>query len=390
MLSWLMLPAALAALAWLYLMLGHGRFWLCSERLDPAERASADSPAVGAVIPARDEAETIAATVRSLLGQRYAGALSVTVVDDGSSDGTATEARAAGDAGRVDVLAGRPLPPGWSGKLWAQQQGLDALARRMPAADYVLLSDADISHGPEALARMVRKAERHGLDLVSLMVRLNCESAWERLLVPPFVFFFQKLYPFPRANNPASRTAAAAGGCVLIRRAALARIGGLAAIRTALIDDCTLARAVKRSGGRTWLGLAEDSRSLRRYDRLRPVWDMVARSAYTQLKHSPLLLLGTVLGMLLLYLAPPALLLSAPWHGDSATAAAAALAWALMASAYWPTLRYCRQPAWRVATLPLAALLYTAMTVDSALRHWRGRGGQWKGRHYSDLAGASS
>lgn len=389
MILWLLVPALLSAAAWVYLLLFNGRFWLCSERL-PSRAAAASAPPVAVVIPARNEADTIATTVRSLVEQRDARPVAIVVTDDGSDDGTAAVARSAADGDQLILVEGRPLPAGWSGKLWAQQQAIDVVEQRFPESAYLLLSDADIGHGPATLADMVAKAERDNLDMVSLMVRLNCESAWERLLIPPFVFFFQKLYPFPRANDPASSVAAAAGGCVLLRRSALARIGGLEAMRNALIDDCTLARAVKRSGGRIWVGLADDSRSLRRYDRLQPIWNMVARSAYTQLKHSPLLLLGTVLGMLLLYLAPPAILLSAPWHGDFAAAAAAALAWLLMSIAFWPTVRYYRQPAWIALTLPAAALLYTAMTVDSALRHWRGRGGQWKGRRYSNLADARS
>jgi hopene-associated glycosyltransferase HpnB len=385
MTSWLLLPAAATAAAWLYLLLFHGGFWRCSERLRPSADDVARPASVAVLIPARNEADSIGATLASLAAQHYGGRLELFLVDDVSTDGTAERARVAAGA-RLTVIEGRPLPPGWSGKLWAQSQGLDAILRSALPFDYVLLCDADITHGPDVVSRLVGLAERDGLDLASLMVQLNCQTRWERLLIPPFIFFFQKLYPFPRVKDPASRTAAAAGGCMLLRRSALERIGGFAAIRTALIDDCALAAAVKRSGGRIWLGLAEDSRSVRRYDRLAPVWDMVARSAYTQLHRSPLLLLGTVAGMLLLYLLAPALLLTVPWHGDLAAAATAALACALMASAYWPTLRTYRQPWWMIPTLPHAALLYTAMTVDSALRHWRGRGGQWKGRTYSDLA----
>jgi hopene-associated glycosyltransferase HpnB len=392
--SWLGAITILGAAAWVWLLLGHGGFWRCSQRLAPAAATPGRDtpprgPGVAVVIPARDEADVIAPTLRSLLEQPWPGPLTLFVVDDGSSDGTGDIARGIGDR-RITVIEGTPLPAGWSGKLWAQQQGLDRALRDPAGFDYVLLSDADIAHGADSLTRLVSKAERGSLDLVSLMVRLHCASGWERLLVPAFVFFFQKLYPFPWVNRAASRTAAAAGGCMLVRRAALQRMGGLEPVRHALIDDCALAAAIKARGGRIWLGLAEDSCSLRRYDRLGPMWRMVARTAYTQLRHSPLLLLGTVLGMLLLYALGPLLLLSAPWHGDAVAAAAGALQWALMTLAYLPVVHYYRQPVWRALTLPVAAMLYTGMTVDSAVQHWRGRGGGWKGRHYGDLGSETS
>ncbi|MGE0121185.1 MAG: glycosyltransferase [Dongiaceae bacterium] len=386
MLTWLALAAALSLAAWLYLVFLHGGFWRCGERL-PADGAAPDAwPAVAAVVPARNEEDTIAAVLAGLAAQDYPGRLSVTLVDDRSTDATRARAEAARAAapGRAapTILPGDALPPGWSGKLWALHQGIAQALRDDAAVEFVFLSDADIVHAPDALRRLIGKAVAERRDLVSLMARLNCETAWERLLVPPFVFFFQKLYPFPRANDDRAATAAAAGGCVLIRRGMLEKIGGIAAIRGALIDDCSLARAVKRAGGRLWLGLADDTRSLRVYRELAPIWMMVARSAFTQLRYSALLLLGTVLGMALLYLLPPLLLLTAPVHGDAAAAVLAALAWLLMAVAYLPTLRYYRQPAWLALTLPAAALLYLGMTLDSARRHWWGRGSRWKGRDY--------
>jgi hopene-associated glycosyltransferase HpnB len=383
--TWLSVIAALSLLAWLYLVLLHGRFWLCSERLNDDIPELDRWPTVAAVVPARNEEDTVAAVLASLVGQDYPGRLSVTLVDDRSDDATRAraEAVAAGNPDRAsEILTGQPLPAGWSGKLWAVHQGIGEAIRRHDSVEFIFLSDADIGHAPDTLRRLVGNAVAEKRDLVSLMAKLNCVTFWERLLIPAFVFFFQKLYPFPRANDERSRTAAAAGGCVLIRRAALERIGGIAAIRGALIDDCSLAKAVKRSGGRLWLGLAEGTRSLRVYRDLAPIWMMVARSAFTQLRYSALLLAGTALGMILLYLVPPLLVLTAPIHGDAAAAIIAAVAWLLVAVAYLPTVRYYRQPPALALTLPVAGLLYLGMTLDSARRHWWGRGSRWKGRDY--------
>jgi hopene-associated glycosyltransferase HpnB len=346
---------------------------------------------VAAVVPARDEEETIETVLKSLLTQDYPGPLSVTLVDDRSSDRTAALAAEVGvrHAGRakLTILTGAALPPGWAGKLWALKQGIDQAIRMNPDTAFIFLSDADIAHDSTTLRLLVGKALANKRDLVSLMARLNCTAGWERLLIPAFIFFFQKLYPFPRANDDGSRTAAAAGGCVLVRCEALERIGGLGAIRGALIDDCTLARAIKTTGGGgLWLGLAEGTHSLRVYRSLGPIWMMVVRSAFTQLRYSVLLLLGTLLGMLLIYLVPPLLLLTLPLHGSAAAAALGGLAWALVAVAYLPTLRYHRLPPVQMLalalSLPVAALLYLAMTVDSARQHWWGSGSRWKGRDY--------
>jgi hopene-associated glycosyltransferase HpnB len=383
---WFALLAALPALAWLYLLVGHGRFWLCRERLAAAAPDLPEWPDVAAVVPARNEEETVATVLASLTAQDYPGRLSVVLVDDRSGDATRARAEAVPACGTgrapLHILAGEALPPGWSGKLWAVHQGIARATQAGPPPEFLFLSDADIVHPPDGLRRLVGKAVTEKRDLVSLMAKLNCETFWERLLIPPFVFFFQKLYPFPRANSDGDRTAAAAGGCVLIRRSALERIGGIAAIRSALIDDCSLAKAVKRGGGRLWLGLADDTRSLRVYRDLTPIWMMVARSAFTQLRYSGLLLAGTVLGMALLYLLPPLLLLLAPVHADVRAAELGALAWLLTSAAYLPTLLYYGQPIWWALTLPFAALLYLGMTLDSARRHWWGRGSRWKGREY--------
>lgn len=375
--------AAVSLAAWAWLLVGRGGFWRAAERLGEADGAAAGQwPPVTAVVPARNEAGVIGRALRALASQDYPGRLAIIVVDDGSTDGTAAAARAAPGGRGSEIVQGSPPPTGWTGKLWALDQGI---ARAAPDSRYLWLTDADIVHAPDALRRLVAKAEAGRLDLVSVMARLRCETAWEKLLIPAFVFFFQKLYPFSRVNDAASPTAAASGGCVLLSRQALARIGGLAAIRGELIDDCALAREVKR-GGRIWLGLADGSLSIRPYDRLADIWAMVARTAFHQLGYSTALLAATVIGMLLLYAAPPLAVLVWPAHGGDVALALGVLAWLAMAVCYRPTSALYGRAWWEAALLPLAALLYTAMTVDSARRHWRGRGGMWKARAFAPEA----
>ena len=369
----------LALGAWLGQLALRGGFWRADQRLAPAPPALARWPAVVAVIPARDEAPVIGRAVASLLGQDYPGRLTLVLVDDHSEDGTAEVARATathlGQRERLRVVSARPLPSGWTGKLWALAEGVRQVSERGDRPEVFLLTDADIAHHSTNLAELVARLEDEKRDLVSLMVRLRCESWAERFLIPAFVFFFAMLYPFAWSNDPRRRTAAAAGGCVLLRQSAYERIGGFAAVRDALIDDCALAQAVKRSGGSIWLGLTQQTRSLRPYPRVADVWRMVARTAYDQLHHSPLLLAGTVLGLALTYLAPPILVVAggdARWLGG--------LTWAAMSLAYWPMVRFYRlSPLW-APLLPAIALVYLAATVDSARRHWLGRGGEWKGR----------
>lgn len=363
--------AVAALLAWLYLALLHGRFWQAGPVLAPAAPRAA--PPVAVVVPARDEAALVEGALRSLLEQDYAGDLRVVLVDDGSVDGTGARARGL-DAERLAVLDGAPRPPGWAGKLWAVAQGVAATD-----APWLLLTDADIVHQPAHLATLMAQAERSGADLVSEMVALNCASAAERALVPAFVYFFQLLYPFARVNDPASRVAAAAGGTALVRRAALERIGGIAAIRGALIDDVALATAVKR-GGAVWLGHGALARSIRPYPSVADIWRMVARSAYVQLRCSPWLLLATTLGLALVFLAPPAAALFA--HGPARWAGA--LAWAMMAATFLPTLRRFRLSPLRAPLLPAMAAFYMAATLGSALDHHRGRGVVWKRRAYTE------
>lgn len=372
--------AWIVLIAWLVLQFGRGGFWRADQRLGGAPNPGA-WPGVVAVIPARDEAATIGEVVRAHRTSDYQGGYAVIVVDDGSADGTGGIARDAG----AHVVAAPPLPEGWSGKLWALQAGVAEAGRVAPEAAYLLLTDADIVHAPDTLPRLVALAEAQGLALASLMARLDARGVWGGLLVPAFVFFFQMLYPFPWVNRPGHRVAGAAGGCVLVRREALEGIGGLAAIRGALIDDCALAARVKRGppGRAIWLGLADREVVSRRDNRrLETIWTMVARTAFTQLRHSVLLLGGTLAGLALVFLAPPALLLAGLAGAGWWPAVAGALAWGAMAVAYAPTLLLYGQPAWHGLALPVAALLYGAMTASSALSHWRGRGGAWKGRTY--------
>ncbi len=379
--------AMISVVAWLYLLWFRGGFWRADQRLpDALGGAHRVWPEVVAVVPARDEADVVGRALTSLLGQSYAGRFTIVLVDDDSSDGTAAQARRAADeagaAERLTVVEGTPVPAGWTGKVWALSQGAAKALEIAPEAAFLLIADADVEHGPETLHRLVDKALSDDLDLVSLMVGLHCESRWEQLLIPAFVFFFQKLYPFRRANDPRKRTAAAAGGCMLARRSALERVGGFAAIRGALIDDCALARAIKTHGP-IWLGLAARSRSIRPYDGLEGIWRMVVRTAYDQLRYSPTLLAGTVLGMALLYLVPPLAAVGGALTGEATVALYGMVGWLLMMRCYGPTLKLYGRPWLAGFDLPLAALLFTLMTLDSARWHRHGEGSGWKGRTYA-------
>ena len=367
---------------WVYLVAGHGRFWQSGPVLPTAR--GVEGPPVAVVVPARDEADGVEACLRSLLAQDYAGRLRIWLVDDGSRDGTGEIARSIKDP-RLTVLTGSPRPPAWSGKLWAVAQGVEGSGAQAPAGfgaepHLLLLTDADIIHDREHGSTLVQaSADR---DLVSEMVELRCESLAERALVPAFVFFFQLLYPFARVASDGSRTAAAAGGVVLIRRGALDRIGGIASIRGALIDDVALASAVKRSGGRIWLGHARHARSVRPYPAAADVWRMVARTAYVQLGFSPALLGLTVVAMSVVWFVPLGLAVFAA--GAARIAGASALALSL--ASFLPTLRRFRlSPVWALG-LPAVAAFYLAATIGSALDHHRGRGVVWKRRAYGEAA----
>jgi hopene-associated glycosyltransferase HpnB len=359
---------------WLGLIFGRGYFWL-AELPKPAPEPDQWRRVV-ALVPARDEAATVGETVRSLLAQDYPGELSVVLIDDHSSDGTADVARGAaqeaGGAGRLRVIEAPALPPGWTGKLWALQQGVGVA----PDAELFLFTDADISHHPTNLRELVARLEFRERDLASLMVLLHCRSLAERFMIPAFVFFFGMLFPVIWVNHPDHRIAAAAGGCLLIRRKALERVGGLEAIRGELIDDCALARAVKSTGGALWLGLTTKTRSLRVYGSIGAIWNMIARGAYTQLRYSPSNLAFVVAFMIVTFLVPPLEFLFVGGIGGWL----AVVAWILMSLAYAPMiLLYGQSPAW-CPLLPAAAMVYLGATVASAWRHWRGRGGLWKGR----------
>lgn len=359
-------------LIWCGIVFARHGFWLTRER-DTAAPAPPPArwPSVVAVVPARDEAEVIARSIGSLVGQHYPGDFRIILVDDNSSDGTADLARAAAAGSpRLQVLDGAPLAPGWTGKLWAVHQGIAAAG----APDYLWLTDADIAHAPDTLASLVARAVAERRVLVSLMARLRCESLAERALIPAFVWFFAMLYPFAAVNRP-SGTAAAAGGCMLAERATLEAAGGIAAVRDALIDDCAFGALMKRHGP-VWLGLTDRSVSIRRYDSWGSVAAMIARSAYAQLGYSPLLLAGTLVGLAVIYAGPVLLALFAGGYARGLGLAA----WGLMTIAFQPMLHfYRRSPLWGVA-LPAIASFYAGCTFASAWAHWRGRGGMWKGR----------
>jgi hopene-associated glycosyltransferase HpnB len=402
----LAIACVVSAAAWVYLLVAHGGYWTTSQRLPTgpavdavdrrlaADAATGQWPDVVAVVPARNEADMLPMTLPPLLGQDYPGDFRVVLVDDRSQDGTAEIAKELGAKAALDggapltVVAGQPRPEGWAGKVWAMAQGT-AVSTEAGPPRYVLFTDADIEWGPRALRELVAAAEGDDRGVVSQMALLRAQTAWERQIVPAFVYFFAQLYPFRRVSDPRSRTAAGAGGCMLIRRSALSSAGGLDGIRGALIDDVALATLLKRAGNRCWLGLSTRIRSVRPYPRLAGLWHMIARSAYTQLRYSPVLLAGTVVGLLLLYAAPPAgaigwlAVAASGGHPGTATvlAGAAGLAgWVLMTVSYLPMLRFYRLSPLRAPTLPLIALLYAAMTADSARRHYSGQSVSWRGR----------
>ena len=421
----LAIACAVSAAAWVYLVAAHGGFWRTGQRLPPRRRGHVDRRprpvAGGRRRRARPQRGGLPARRRCRRCWRRStpGEFRVFLVDDGSDDGTADVAaelgeKAARDGGApLTVVPGRPRPDGWAGKVWAMAQGLAAAvdtgnavrtgssaatalptvrSQSGPAAAarprYVLFTDADIAWAPTALRDLVQAAEDDDRALVSQMALLRAETAWERVIVPAFVYFFAQLYPFKKVNDPKSRTAAGAGGCMLIRTEALERAGGLEPMRGALIDDVALGTLLKRNGNRIWLGLTTDIRSDRPYPSLASLWHMIARSAYVQLRYNPALLAGTLAGLLLLYAVPPAgviaALVAAGLGGTGAATAVSGIAgllgWALMTASYLPMLRFYRLSPLRAPALPLIALLYAAMTADSARRHYSGRAVSWRGR----------
>ncbi len=380
--------ALMSCLVWLYLAMLRGGFWRADVRDTSAQNAQQEIeawPRIGVVIPARNEVDVLGESLRSVLQLRYAGELSIVVVDDHSHDGTGALARRLADERaalhHVSVISATALPDGWTGKLWAIHQGIEHLERAIDPPAFILLTDADICYTEGTLSFLVAKATQENLSLTSLMAKLRCDSDAERLLIPAFIFFFQMLYPFPWVADRGRKTAAAAGGCMLIRRSALAEAGGVEAIRSALIDDCSLARNLKRRGA-VWLGLTDRVSSLRAYPALADIRHMVVRTAYAQLLFSPTLLVLTVVSMSITFLAPPLLLLLGP-----ATAKLLALAaWVTMTLLFQPTLRFYRVSAWYGLALPVIAALYLMFTLESAYQCIRGRGGAWKGRAYPAAA----
>lgn len=378
--TWQLVLALTALAIWAYMVLAHGGYWRADQREAMQENGQSTNknwPAVVAIVPARDEADMLPLTLPTLLAQDYPGSFAIVLVDDQSSDRTGDVARKLAQGARfpVEVVRAAERPAGWTGKVWAQSQGVAHVSQSRRPCTLFLLTDADIAYEAQSLRHLVTLAQEKHAVLTSLMARLNCESVAERTLVPAFVYFFQMLYPFRWVNTPSNPMAAAAGGCMLIDRQALERAGGMAAIRSALIDDCTLGQMMKRHGP-VWLGLAKTVRSVRPYPHWGDIRRMVARSAYAQLRYSPLLLAGTVFGMVLTYLSAPALALLGAYPANLI----GGVTWALMAVSYQPMLRYYgTSPLWGLA-LPVIAAIYLAFTLDSAYQHWRGRGGMWKGR----------
>lgn len=383
---------------WVVLLGFWGQFWRSDQQLAAQAKDLPILPVICAVIPARNEADLLPVTLRSLLTQDYPGCFTVILVDDHSTDKTSLVAHNVAQeldkTQQLHVLSAEALPTGWTGKLWALHQGIQYAQTLTPPPDYFLLTDADIKHDALNLHRLVAKAQQEDLNLVSLMVRLRCESFWEKLLIPAFVFFFQKLYPFRWVNDITKSTAAAAGGCILITCEALKSIGGIQVVCSALIDDCALAQAVKSSHssppdqnnkGRIWLGLSDSTISLRPYSSLATIWEMVTRTAFTQLNYSLGRLLVAVIGMILVYIIPPVGAIFGGLTGNWLMAIAGLSSCLLMAYAYLPTIRFYGCSPWLSFSLPAIALLYTLMTLDSALRHWQRRGGAWKGRVYSEI-----
>lgn len=379
-------------IVWIYLLIFRGKFWLPSQQLLSTSETEVTQiksfPSVYVIIPARNEAKLLQRTLKSLLIQDYSGSLKIILVDDHSTDNTANVARMIAQQNnnftKLEIISAQDLPDGWTGKNWAISEGINHAKKQIPPPDYFLFTDADIEHSSTNIRQLVLKAEQENLALVSLMVKLQCETLAEELMIPAFVFFFQKLYPFKWVNNPQKSTAAAAGGCILIRQKILDKIGGIEIIKNALIDDCALAKAVqkKSTNQNIWLGLTSETKSRRSYPDLASIWNMVARTAFTQLNYSPLLLVGTVVGMILVYLVPSLGIILGVIFGYWDVIFIALLARLLMYLVYLPTIKFYQCSPIYALSLPAVALLYTLMTIDSAWRHWQGRGGNWKGRVY--------
>ncbi len=406
MLFWVSIFSWASVTIWLYLVFLRGGikhpYWLIGQRLEAESQNKAsnhaDTAAIGswppvvAIVPARDEADVIGPAITSLLSQDYPGRFDIILIDDGSTDDTASTARKAalalGRANRLHVFSAPPKPTDWTGKLWAMEQGLATMKNRgsLKESPFLLFTDADIEHQPGMLTALYTQAETKHLDAVSLMVQLRQEGFWAAILIPAFVYFFRLLYPFSAVNNPEKSAAAAAGGCILVRRTALEAAGGLAAIRSSIIDDCALAKCLKNNG-RLWLGLTRSAQSVRPYNGLGGIWSMVTRNAYAQLAYSPWLLMICLVGLIVVFLVPPVALIEGVRTGNTTIALAGGMAWGLMSLTYIPMVYEYRFGLLKMISLPVAAGLYGVMTLDSARRHWQGKGGLWKGRIYPQRRG---
>lgn len=372
--------AAVSIIIWIILIIFRGGFWLANQRLATVRGKIDNPPEVVVIIPARNEEMTIGESLSSLLKQNYEGKFSIIVVNDNSEDGTLKAAKIAGAKRKnLIVINGKELPAGWTGKMWAVEQGIVAAKFKFPRALYYLLTDADIMHHPENLAALIAKAQIENLALVSLMVKLRCISISEHILIPAFIFFFQKLYPFPWVNNPNSEYAGAAGGCMLVNKNALLKAGGIEAIKGKIIDDCALAKLLKKTNP-IWLGLTHSTTSLRSYDKLADIWHMVCRTAFVQLKYSTLKLTVTILAMLIIYFIPVSSILIGLLSKDIALLVMGLIAWVMMLITYKPTLSLYNRPTWEACLLPISALLFSAMTLDSARKYWIDKTPSWKGR----------
>ena len=362
---------------WVYLIFFRGNFWTCESRVSKIKEIDS-SPSVLVLIPARNEKETIGAAVLSLLKQNYLGKIKIIIIDDNSSDGTSSQI-ISGES--IQVLRGKSLPAGWTGKLWALHQGLKAGEVFFPDAEFILFTDADIKHNSSNINELMSKCVRNNLDLASLMVRLKVESFWEYLLIPAFVYFFQMLYPFAWVNDARSNIAAAAGGCMLIKKSALNLIGGLSEVKNCLIDDCAIGKALKVRGS-IWIGLSEETVCLRSYRELSEIWRMVSRTAYTQLNLSVLNLLNTILGMFITYLVPVLCLIFGLIIDNKVIFFLGLSAYVLMLLSYFPIIKFYKIQFFWIFSIPLAGMLFGLMTLSSAIKHWSGKGGNWKGRDY--------
>ena len=376
----LQLTVILSLIFWVILIFFRGNFWLADQMLEADVIQLETWPSIAVVIPARNEEKYISATLQSLMAQKYPGEINITVVNDNSTDNTVEAITRIKDE-RIVISNASDLPEGWTGKLWALKQGINLSIKKNPSVDFYLFTDADIEHSQEILKIMVTKAERENLQLVSLMVLLNCRNFWEILLIPAFVFFFQKLYPFQWINNPKRSTAGAAGGYILVRRTALEAAGGIDAVRGEIIDDCAIGRMIKKKGI-IWLGLTRNVKSLRSYTRLSEIWGMVIRTAFNQLNYSVSVLLVTTIGMIIIYLVPPFAVVWGLVFNDYLFLSLGVLCWIIMAIAYLPTQRLYQRPFWEALLLPIAAFLYSLMVIDSAQRYWKKRHPSWKGRKY--------